>query len=282
MARLYKRTAKLALWRPVAFFSDGSNAIEIESLRAVFQIEKTLQKEPNTATIQVFNLSTESRALLQTKPVGIRLEAGYDGQTETIFQGDVRHATSRREGTEWITKILSGEGDRSFNHAITNRSYRAGTSYRTMLGDVASDMGLRIPRNIAEASDFLQSPANGETFFGSSAKAMDRITKRTGRSWSVQGQALQVVGELETIGRVQFTMSQANGMVGSPEYGTPGNKGERPTLAIRSLLYPSIVPGARLHVDSEEIKGDFRIQKVTHEGDTHGGDWITNTEAVHL
>jgi len=44
---------------------------------------------------------------------------------------------------------------------------------------------------------------------------------------------------------------------------------------ITSLLQPTIEPGHIIKLKSEGIDNWFKVEKVEHQGDTHGTDWKT-------
>lgn len=282
MGRLYNRKCSLSIYKPSGYFDDGNNAIRISDLRVTFRVEKSLQKEPNTAEIEVYNLNQGSRALTQTKPIAVRLEAGYDGNTELLFVGDVNWASSKLGATDWVTRLQCGDGSRAFNFARINKSYRAGTPAVDVLKDVAGSMGLKVPTSAGEAVEFAKQFVSGKTSFGSSSLELDRIVKNAGRSWSVQNGKLQIVKDGVPIGRTQYTISEDTGMIGSPEYGAPRNAKETPTITVRMLLHPGLAPGGLARIKSREVSGDFRIEKVSHSGDSQSQDWTTTIEAKHL
>ena len=125
MARLYNRSASLTIARPTSgefTLAPLPNAIEISGLSMSFKIEKSLEPGPNTCEVIVFNLAENTRAEFQRKPLHVILEAGYDDVTSRLFAGDMRWARSSREGPDWQTKILIGDGDRAYRHARMNRS----------------------------------------------------------------------------------------------------------------------------------------------------------------
>jgi len=282
MGRLFKRACSVSIYKTRGYFDDGNNAIKISDLRVTFRVEKSLQKEPNTAEVEIFNLNANSRALTQSKPIAFRLEAGYDGDAQLLFVGDVNWSNSRCQGADWVTKLQCGDGSRAYNYATINKSYRAGTSSLEVMRDVAGSMGLKIPSNASEAVELTKQFVSGKTAFGSSSLEFDRLAKSAGHSWSVQNGKLQMLKGDNVVSRQQFTISEDTGMIGSPEYGAPKSAKEPPVLTVRMLLHPGIVPGSRARIQSRDVNGDFRIEKVSHSGDTHGQEWTTTIEAKHL
>lgn len=280
-SRLYNRSSKLLIYKPTGFFTQGGNAIEVENMRVTFNIVKTLEKEPNNCIISVSNLAQATRAELQKKPLHVRLEVAYDGNLERLFQGDVRYVQSLRDGTEWTTELHLGDGERAYRFARVNRSYNEGLTRAQAVRELAREMGLPLAQNVDTVignSQFV----SGLVLSGPANREMTRILQPLGLRWSIQDGRLQLLRNNETSARQEILVSQDTGMIGSPEYGSPEHGGGSPKLSVRMLLYPGITPGGVIRVQSQHINGRFRVEKVTHNGDTHGSDWLSEIEAKPL
>ena len=291
--RFYKRVCKVTAYRakpgtPGGFVSSHSdffqplpNGLEIERLRIQFKVEKTLDKEPNTAEIRISNLAEGNRADLCKLPLIVRLEAGHeeDAGLRLVFQGDLRYGYSKQNDCDWETVQQCADGSRAFQHARVNRSYKAGTSVSTVLRDAALTLGLVLPRNVETSAELQRSFASGYSIFGPTRDELTRLLAPFGYSWSIQNGTLQILKDDDTPPDRAIVISQETGLLGSPEFGAPPKDGKPPTLTIKSLLYPQVSPGVRLSVQSKSINGIFRAERVTHTGDTHGDEWITEIEA---
>ena len=53
----------------------------------------------------------------------------------------------------------------------------------------------------------------------------------------------------------------------------------KPVLKLKMLLHAGLVPGQKIKVESETISGVFRLEAVTHNGDTFTNDFYTEIEA---
>lgn len=283
--RLYKRNVRLTLARPRVSGADGyftqqANAVVIEDPRVTFTIEKHLGSEPNTCAIEVFNLAENSRAAFERKPLHVRLEGGYDGEYARLFVGDLRFGRSKIDGTEWITRLEVGDGERAFNYARVSRSFKAGVDKRTVLEDIAKSMGLKIPKTLDDARELTDQFASGLTLEGPSHKELTRLAKSMGMTWSVQDGTLQVLRSTDVRADRAIVVSESTGMIGSPELGTPKQPGGAPILSVQMLLAPEVTPGGRIKMESRAIRGIFRVERVVHTGDTDPrGPWMTEIEA---
>ncbi len=281
MTTLFNRSVSLTL----AEYVDGSfsqtkpNAVVVRDLRAYFVVEKSLEDTPNTCEITVNNLAEETRTFLQKRPLHVRLDAGYADQLSRLFSGDAILAHSRRDGTEWLSKLQIRDGGRAHRHARVRRSYKTKVDARTALRDVAESMGLKLPKSLDDVKELLAKFQSGLVLDGPSAEQMTRLLDPYDRQWSIQDGSLQVLASGETRGGEAILISQSTGMIGSPDRSSPKKEKEGPTLTVETLLDPRLTPGCRIKVESRSVSGVFRVERVRHVGDTHGQQWTTTVEA---
>lgn len=284
MSRLFHRAARVTVIRQTpGVYGDASltnDIVEITDLRVSFAIEKHVGREPNTAEVTIYNLAERSRAEMQKTPLHVRIDAGYDGQLERIFTGDVRWAESRHEGVDWITKLQLGDGDRGFRYARVNRSYKAGVDARTAVVEAAKALGYKARLSPIAERELRAQFAAGLTMYGTARDELTRLLSPYGMSWSVQDGRLQIFrpGEYRTEQPIEIT--QDTGLIGTPEFGAPEKKGKPPTLTFRTLLKPTLTAGGRVRVASRSVQGTFKLLRVTHDGDTHGEAWYSECEAI--
>jgi hypothetical protein len=280
MSRLFKRTASLTIYEVVkGSFFRTTNSVTIRDLRIRFEIDKNLDKEPNRAVIEIYNLAERSRALVQKPRIHVRLEAGFDGETERIFSGDLRFAYSKRDATEWVTRLECGDGERAIRHARLNRSYRAGVTARDLVKEVAKQFGLKAK---VTGKEFDRQFVAGLALHGSASRALTAAMARFGMTWSIQDGQLVILRDLDTVDDAPIVVSSDTGMIGSPELASPEKPKKPPTLHASISLHPAIQPGGRIDVQSRSVEGLFKVESCRHIGDTHGSEWETSVEAKPL
>lgn len=282
--RLFNRKVSLTLARPLTgeYFKTGGNAIVVSDLRVSFSIKKSLHEKPNDCTITVFNLSESTRTEFAKKPLQVQLDAGYDGQMSRIFIGDMHFGNSNLDNVDWVTKLQVADGHRAFQYATISRSYKGGVSLKQAVTDTAQSMGVRIPNSLDDFKEMAHQYSNGLSLTGPSQRQMTKLLKAKSMSWSMQDGQLQVLREGGVRQDQAIVVSQETGMVGTPDFGPPKKPGESPRLSVKMLLYPGLIPGGKVKMDTLSIKGLFRLEQVTHSGDTHGTDWFSSFEAKPL
>jgi hypothetical protein len=283
--RLFKRNVRITCWRetvpddPSVFqVSRLPNQTEITDLRVQFRVRKDLHKSPNTCDVTITNLSQTTRSDLETKPLNVQLEAGYDDVYRFMFLGDLRFAMTKLDGPNWHTLLQLGDADCHYKWARMNKTYGSNTSVKTVLRDAAKSMGLALPKNVEDDPDLNEVFKNGELAHGPTREELTRYLAPYGYSWSIQNGQLRILRDDRTHADTYKEINEENGMIGSPEFGSPPRSGLPPHMTVNMLLYPELTPGDKVLLTSKVKTGFFRIENVEHSGDTHGQAWTTQVE----
>jgi hypothetical protein len=271
--------------------------LDLTDFRIKFHIEKSIKPEPNSVRIEIFNLSPDHRlALAEIVPgkraskkgkgkvspglkgkIPVQLEAGYrDEGPQLVFLGDLTTVDSERDGPDWITTITSGDGARDYRTARINQTFRKGTTVQAAMQSITKILGLgrgnlaQIRPTDANGSGVLVS---GMTVTGSAARAMSDICRSAGLEWSCQDGTLTILQQGKAMAGRALMIDQASGMIGSPNVDGNG------ILKVKTLMIPGVQIGRLIVVKSIQVQGNFRIEKITTDGDTHGQDWGHEIEA---
>ncbi len=282
--RLFKRTVELQIATPpVGEFVQFQTTTTIRDLRVRFNIEKHTGKEPNSSTITIHNLSPDNMAAFVEKPLHTKLYAGYGGNNDLIYSGDlVWGKSSQPDGVTWETELQFGDGQRAYKHARSNRSFKAGTSIKTVLKDVAGSMGLTIPSNVAEAKEFAKQFVTGVSIEGPSQREMTRLSGMAGHGWSQQNGRLQILKENGVTFVEAHRVAEDTGMIGTPELSPPTEAGKRPVLKVSMYLAGKINAGDPIDMQARKIKGLYKVQRINHDGDSEGKSWYSHIEATKI
>lgn len=264
MTRLFDRRYRLQL-----------DTIQVEELNVAFSVVRTLRRRPGRSEVKVWNLSeTHRRQVEELRPgqVYVELHAGYADGITRIFRGRLHRAQSVRQGANWVTSVTSRDG-RGASSARTSRSFRAGTSIATVARGVVADMGVD-EGNVGDddALSFEGSAgvfAGGATVVGNAAEQLDGILASTGREWSIQDEAVQVLRRGHALTRPAVRLAAETGLRDDPG----PTRDERGRLHCRVDLIPDITPGALVSVESALHRGTFRVEQVTYKGELDGADW---------
>lgn len=259
-------------------------------LRTAFRIEKTNQKEPNTAEITIWNLNRDSRSRLQEKGILTEIEAGYFGNTSLIFKGDLDYGSTTRQGPDWVTTLQTTDGGRAYREARINLSFDAGTALSDVLKTAAESLGVglgNVDEKLAEGAPRSSAAeyVKGLVLSGSASQEFSKIVRRAGFNWGIQDGQIQLTRPGQAINPLEaIVLKQGTGLIGSPERGEDG------IVRATSLLQPELLPGKKVEIQSGEdpitgqfeIDGFYRIDKLKATGDTGSQDWYSEIEAKPL
>lgn len=267
-----------------------------EGLDMSFSVVKSTKPEPNTCSLRLFNLSSEQRSALESTPlvkiptkgaggprfqhlgIPVRIDAGYEEADSLIWHGDLRTVESTHDGADWVTELGSGDGEEAYRKSRVNLSFGPGTPIATILRTLASALGVGVGNSplfiarVAANATLATLSAQGLVLTGSVAEQLSHLTRSVGLEWSIQDGSLQFAERgVPVLGRAVL-LSAATGLTGEPAINQQG------VLSARMLMIPGVLPGSVLVLDSERIKGNYRIEQATYEGDSSGQPWYITVE----
>lgn len=262
--------------------------LRVTELDMAFKIRKTNKPDPNTCELSIYNLSEQSRALLEssvplpTSSFGIptMIKAGYEEAQDRIWFGDLRTVNSFKNGPDWVTVVGSGDGEAAIRTARINQSFAEGTSGSTVLAALVTAMGLG-PGNLGFATGLLAAnplaqtiASQGIVLSGSAADHLTDITDALGIEWSVQDQTIQFMARKQPVPGKTVLLTPETGLIDPPP--TVDNDG---ILTCQMLMIPGVAPGTLLTLASERVQGIYRVIVAEYEGDTAGDPWFITVEA---
>jgi hypothetical protein len=261
------------------------NTTKLAGHRVAFSVEKTIKEEPNTCELQIWNLNSDQRSEFEElepkkeapRGIPVRIEAGYEDQSSLIWIGDLRTVDSVKDGADWVTTFRSGDGEKAYQTARIGQSFGPRTSLPTALRAIADALGIG-HGNLAKVALALKQTGatsvftHGKVLSGSAAQAMTDFARSADLEWSIQDGALQLVDRGKALAGLAIRLTSDTGMIDSP---TVDNKG---VLTVTMLMIPDVRPGSLLVLDSQRIKGNYRIEKANWFGDTHGNEWFIQAE----
>ena len=278
----------------------SEQGIEITNLRIQFDIQKTSDKNPNNSKIKIWNLKKSTRQEIEKPNTRCLLYAGYkeDAGPVLIFSGSVTYTFTKFEPPDIITEMDLGDGVQEIRDTTISVGYGKNVKSKQIFNDVAKKMevSLTMPNDIED-----REWKNGLSYYGSARTLLDKTAKASNLEWSIQNGVLQVIEAGMVTTRQGIEISSSSGMVGSPDSEREDkaeSKGEKGKSSksdkgkstepkqqwdgwkVKTLLLPMLNPGDRVLLNSRAVDGVFRIEELTHTGDSHEGDWQTELKLV--
>jgi hypothetical protein len=256
-----------------------------------FDVEKTTSAKPNTAKIEVFNLTKEHNDQILEKASGdqtsvrVRLEAGYKEQISCIWDGNIRYSYVKHTDSDTVLTLESGDNEHLINTARINRSWGPGTPVELVIKDIADSMGIgrgNLLQKIQNAAlkGYGSAFTGGTVASGSAIKEFGKLLKSCDLEWSIQDGVLQILSNGQALEGIAVVVSPTTGMIGSPSIDQKKKRGT--SVKVQMLLIPDVFPGRKLSIESDTVTGFFRIEKAKYSGDTAGQDWYISCDCKAL
>lgn len=249
-----------------------------------FSITRTLQSAANTATVEILNLGEQTRGAMQKRGEPFLIQAGYLDAEGGLFSGQVEFASSTNTGTEVVTRVQGADGLRAMR-APLSVSLGEGSTLSDLITKIAEQMGVSAAKALAKIrqgqfSAGLQAFANGMALSGDARTELDHLGQTYRFDWSIQDGELVLLRRDDATDESAPLVSPTTGLVRSPETAVDSKRPGRHVLKVQSLLNPAIRPGRKVQIESSFAAGVYKVESVSHTGDTSGEAWYTDFVGV--
>lgn len=289
---------------------DGSNteALDLSDFRVRFSITQAVLGKPTTADITVYNVSKSTVDRIQVptnQSVGNRrlkviIEAGYQDEHATIFQGDLWwKSTGRESETDTFMRLIAATGDRAHQYAVVNAAIPAGATQAQVFSVVAQSMaekGVECPGIPQELATTVKLP-RGKVMYGMSAKAMQGLADTNNYLWGYGSNGLVAIPKTPSYDERSdvVVLTSQTGLIGRPKLTVNG-------VELQCLLNPRVDVGSYILIDNRSVQRDafdtsyqadimknvatedsmlsadglYRVISREVVGDTRGTEWYLN------
>jgi len=265
---------------------EGSHLITIEHLKIKFEITKSALAKENTGKLEIYNLSRSTRGRINPEETLARIWAGYShykGLIE-IGQGDITRVNTNRNETEVVTEIYLAEGLKKIRSSPLSISYASNVKLNDILASLQASSGFTF-RTVDV--DKAKTIAGGYADMGSLDTILDNLALSFDFEWSVQNGAILIKGRKQSSVQEIMLFTPASGLILSPESVKKISRRleksriveqEKNRHSLQVLLQPQLQINDIIAVESQDLQGRFRVEKIIHRGDTHGNEWYSDLE----
>lgn len=265
-------------------FEIGNTGSSTEnSLHISFSIEKADVESPNTAKVQIWNLSDENLKIMDGEDCIIELKAGYGSNMPLILVGDVTTVITTPDNADRMTEIEVMDGRVELRDTTVTISVNGSANCMDIYTQIAEGMG--IPITFAGDLSFKSIP-NGFSYVGKAKGALQKISKYCGHNWTIQNQVIQVTWPGRSVSEKGFLLNSETGLIGHPKRITIGagskDRESQTGWEIQYFLNGAIGVNDVVQIESPTANGYFRVQKVTFDGDNMEGDWMCTAQVLEI
>lgn len=241
-----------------------------EPLHISFSIEKCDAETANTAKIQVWNLSPANLKVLDKKNCVVELRAGYENSMALILTGKVETVITTASNADMMTEIEVTDGGVELRNVHVSVSYNKKTNSKTVYEYLAGQMGMSI--SYGPKLTFKNLP-NGFSYVGAAGNALKKLASACGHSWSIQNGIIQVTKKSSEISSRAYQLDSDSGLIGIPKKVSITSSSDNKSQTGYEVVYflnGAIGVNNIVRLKSRNVNGDFRVYKVTLDGDNMG------------
>lgn len=273
---------------------EGDKVITIENSKIQFEIIKSKNAKENTAKVEIYNLAPNTRKLITEQEALVRIFAGYaqnKGLIE-IGQGDISKVKHNRDKTEVVTEIYMAEGLRKIRDNPISISFSSKSKLKlaNVLDNLRAKSNNQFVFRLIDIDDS-KTIDNGYSDLGSLDQILNNLGLQFGFGWSIQNGIITIKGTKKSVANEIMLLTPKNGLILHPESvkhvsrrleKSNITKQDRKVNSIQALLQPHLQVNDIIAIESQDLKGKYEIQKITHKGDTRGNDWYSDMEVTSL
>ncbi len=255
--------------------------------RINFVVKKDTMGGASFATINLYNLTKDTKQVIARSKTNIQLDAGYeqgDIKLQTIAQGGVTSSiNSRPAGGDIITTVVAYDGIAGMGLGKFNQGYAGQVQLKTILKDVAGSLdGVTVDDASIKVSESTRVGTKGLVVTGRSTSILNKLAQRWGFSWFVQNGTFHAIEDQTTTGNVYLISNENNNLINaSPRI---DNIYQIITgVDVTTVLDPRLQPFDFIELVSQvnpQLNNTYKITNITHSGDSHGGQWTTNIQCL--
>jgi hypothetical protein len=263
----------------------GETGVVLRDLYMSFDVEKFSDASQNTIKVSVHNLSSASASRVRRAGNRLILRAGYaDEVIAALGFGDVVYSTYKRDDADMVLELEARDGHQELSAAVISISRESGTAVRDVLTAMTDQLGLPVVGlgNVSATERYV----NGFAFCGPVREGLAQVCGRLGLTYSVQNKQLVILGPASTSDVLGLHLTPDTGLLSlepvEDKENAPDESAALSRWNLRALLFPQIVPGARLKIVNERVQGYFRVESSKFSGDNRDDDFVVDAEIVDL
>ncbi|CAR53283.1 phage protein [Burkholderia cenocepacia] len=283
---------------------DDGNGLDFSDMRFTFEIRRGDAETPNSARINVYNLSKNTANRVGDEFSRVVVSAGYEGGCGLLFDGSLIQARQGRESpTDTVLRLTCADGDRAYNFAYVNTTLAAGATHADVIEAALTAMQ---PKGVTRGymPDLPGNPyPRGRVLFGMARDVMRCTARDLDMDWSIQDGKLTMIPKTSFIPGEIHVVTAETGMIGMPTQ-------MKNYIVVKMLLNPRIRIGSVIQLKNASVQqyefglgikdqpqnrfdalhnklnnptgeyGFYRVMIAEHRGDTRGNDWYTEATCI--
>lgn len=197
----------------VHILSNNDTLVINKDLDVSFQIHKDRSTTPNEATIEIKNLSLNTKKTIKSG-MDIELYVGYDTEKVLLARMTVDMVEEDWQPPDSIFKIVCFDGIRYLRDKNITLSFKENATVRSAIVAIVKQLGIAFRTTDVDLSVTMKS---GYSHVGKASQALDDVLDYAGAKWGIINNTL-IIAKINTqLGKPVLTISPDNGLIQVPQ-----------------------------------------------------------------
>ncbi|APH57383.1 Hypothetical protein GbCGDNIH6_1562 [Granulibacter bethesdensis] len=270
----------------IRFFSGKNNLYDVNDLRVIINIKRSITNSGNSMNLTIFNLNKRNIDFI-INSVKMEIYAGYGSHLFLAFVGVPNLIKTAHKDADYTISITAFDGNDILSASRSSYTGYENVTVREIIETAAHDagLGLKIVDGLGR-----RSWKHGYSFYGSSKNMLEDACKAEGLEYSVQNNVVQVTKKGQPFPKPEVLLSMETGLIRYVEVASKGpkasvfTKGINPTdnpyvkqivssdepvegLTVYSLMRPDLIPGDPVVIKHPGIvKKRYHVSTIEHDG----------------
>lgn len=249
------------------------NDVNGRRLSMDFDIHHTDDSSPSTGTVTIYNLKESTRKQMETKDLKISVFAGYK-DFKMIGSGDIKDVVHTLRSATWETKITIGDGKKTHDKTVFNRSYKEGIDIKSIVDEVTKSFEIPV-RDITSALG--GATLGGLSLTGKSKDIMNDLSQANEFDWSIIDGELLITDQNKDDGQSAIVANVNTGLINTPQHTDKGVKFDM-------QLNPDVRPKRLVILETRSNSSSvlYRIGEAQFTGNNYGGRFDVRITAIKI
>ena len=267
----------------------------IEELNISFDITKTSNNKDktNSATIEVFNLSSDKRKFLEEAFIRAELYIGYeDYGLILLFSGEVTEVSTKKSGGDVATRLSIGNAYTEINYKTISKLVPAGRTVEDVINEIKGEIP-SISNTVFTGVNLKSRVLDGYPISSTARKTLDDLSRSYEIDWQIDNDVLYINDKNGSHGNSTsaVVVSRETGLIERPyavevtavstkktvrKEGNTSQRISKDGVQFKHLLNPMLTAGGLVKLEDEQFDGLYKVVEIRSYGEWMGSDWYSD------
>lgn len=229
-------------------FNNAYEGLDLSELRCKFSVKRVNVSTPAQAQLRIYNVEIGTALLIQQQFTSVVIQAGYESNYGTIFQGTIIQVIlGREDSTTSFVDIIAADGDLAYNFSVVNTSIGGNPKPIDQLNAAVTAMqtyGVQL--GYQDLGSVPTALPRGKVLYGAAKSILNTVTGANARDWTINNGFIRVIQRGKAAPNKTIVLTSKTGLVATPQQTNYG-------VDIKAFINPDFLPGVQVQINNAGV-----------------------------